>query len=166
MIRFAVAFILVTLLLRWETLIEVFRKPYCELLASSLSGFFSLLGMDIWRSEATVLSHHGNGFTVIPDCDGLILIGLFLAGVVAAPLQETLSPYLKALAIVVILIIVNWFRLLGLALVGFFQPGLFELMHGYVVQGVLILISIGLFFAWLNVIMPEEPAAAPNLSDS
>lgn len=42
-----------------------------------------------------------------------------------------------------------------LALTGFYQPDLFEAIHVYVIQGMLILAVILLFLAWLSRISPE-----------
>jgi exosortase/archaeosortase family protein len=160
-IRFLVVFGMLAGISRWEAFVENVREPYCEILARTLGWGISVIGLDPMVSGSTIQVGFGTGVTIVPSCDGLVLLFLFLSGVAAMPIQRTLPPYLWAASFVTILIMVNWFRLLMLALTGFYKPELFEMMHIYVIQGVLILAVAGLFLAWLSRLDPEPPPAEP-----
>ena len=54
------------------------------------------------------------------------------------------------------LIIINWFRLVILALTGFYKPDLFKVIHIYVLQGVLVFAVVILFLAWLSQVDPKR----------
>ena len=77
-------------------------------------------------------------------------LSLFIAGVAAARVQPSLRPYLMAGAFLTLLVVINWFRLAILALTSFYQPGVFEVVHIYVIQGVLIFAVGLLFMLWLS----------------
>jgi exosortase/archaeosortase family protein len=159
MIRFLFVFAALAGISRWEPFIANFREPYCELLARTLGFAFSIAGLDPSVSGPTIQVGFGTGLMVVPSCDGLVLLFLFISGVTAMPLQRTLPPYLWGGGFITLLIIINWVRLAMLALTGFFKPDLFEVMHIYVIQVVLILAVALLFLAWLSHLDPEDPPA-------
>lgn len=150
MARFLITFALLSGFTNWAFVVSHFREPYCELLASSLARFFPLFGLDVKLDQATVSTSHGFAFAVIPGCDGLVLLCLFVAGVAAAPRQRALRPYLWAAAVLVLLVVINWLRLVILALTSFFHPDLFESVHLYVIQGILVIAVLLLFMAWIE----------------
>ena len=156
MIRFLLVFGLLFGISEWEPFVTSIREPYCEILAHSLALAFSLTSLDPVYSGSTISVSFGSGLTVIPSCDGLILLTLFIAGVAAMPIQRTLRPYAWAGGYIALLIIINWFRLAMLALTGFYQPDLFKVLHIYVLQGVLIFAVVILFLAWLSQVEPKR----------
>ena len=155
MIRFLLVFLLLASIISLEPVIAHVREPYCELLARSLAFVFSLTGLRPVLMGSTILVGFGQGLTVVPECDGLVLLFLFIAGVAAMPIQRTLRPYVFAGGFLALLVVINWLRLAVLALTGFYQSQLFDVVHVYVIQGLLILAVIILFVAWLSVISPE-----------
>ena len=157
MIRFLLAFGALAGLSRWEPFIANIREPYCEILARTLGAAFSMGGLESTVYGSTIHVGFGTGVTIVPSCDGLVLLFLFISGVAAMPIQRTLPPYLWAGGFITLLIIINWLRLAMLALTGFYQPDLFEIMHIYVIQGVLILAVASFFLAWLSLLDPERP---------
>lgn len=154
--RFLLTIVPLAALLRAEFVIDHLRLPYCEWLARSLNGFFWLVGMSVRRVDASLYSPDGRGLTIIPECDGLILLALFTAGVVAVPRQPSFAPYRRALGALGFLVVLNWLRLLVLAVAAFYFPAAFEWMHGYGVQGVLVLGVAAVFFLWLERLTPED----------
>ena len=79
LLRFAAATVVLFALARWEVVVERVREPYCELLAASLAGAFRLIGIDVQYSGATVRILGGSGITVIPECDGIVLLSLLIS---------------------------------------------------------------------------------------
>jgi exosortase/archaeosortase family protein len=155
MIRFLLVFGLLGLVIGLEPVIEEIREPYCEFLARSVAFSLRLIGLNPALVGSTIVAGFGRGLTVIPQCDGLILLVLFIAGVAATPLQRSLRPYLWAGAFLALLVIINWVRLAILAVTGFYQPDLLEVIHVYVIQGVLILAVVLLYLVWLSQLTPE-----------
>lgn len=149
MIRFFLVFGVLVGFSRWETFVAVVREPYCELLARSLEVVFSMTSLNPLRVGSTISVGFGTGLTIIPSCDGVILLVLFVAGVGAIPIQRTLRPYISAVGCLLLLTIINWLRLVILAMTSFYYPSSFDMMHTHVIQGVLILTVAFLFLTWV-----------------
>jgi hypothetical protein len=165
MLRFVTVFGALALLLRTDFVMDGIRRPYCELLARSLSGCLDLLGLEVQRISATVTIPGGRGLTIIPEWDGLILLCLFSSGVAAVPRRRALAPYGRALAVVVFLAALSWVRLLTLTLAGFYWAPGFELMQGPLVQAILVFVVAAVFFAWLGKLEPDVTEEARPLAD-
>lgn len=159
MIRFLLVFGVLAGISRLDSVIAAVREPYCELLARSLSFTFSLTSLNALRLGSTITVGFGDALTIIPSCDGVILLVLFVAGAAAIPIQPTLRPYAWAFGCLVLLTIVNWFRLVILAMTSFFRPTAFETIHTQVMQGVLIVIVAVLFLVWLSFVDAERSGA-------
>lgn len=158
LLRFAVAVGALFALTRWEWFVTRVREPYCELLASSIATAFDLVGVEVRHQGSTVFRNGAGGITVIPECDGIVLLSLFLSGVVAFPRVASKRPYLLALGSLGVLVGINWLRLVAMTLVGFYRPDLFDAMHYYVMQGLLILVTLGLYVAWLGSVEAADSA--------
>lgn len=164
MVRFLLVFGLLTAISSWQPFISAFREPYCELLARSLAFVFSLSSLEPYLSGSTISVGFGYALTIVPSCDGLVLLFLFIAGVAAAQIGFAWRPYLMAAGFLSLLVVINWARLLVLALTSFYQPDIFEVMHIYVIQGLLIFAVGILFMIWLSRVdiaqTPLEPEQA------
>lgn len=150
MVRFLLVFGLLTGISSWQPFISGFREPYCALLARTIGFVLSLTPLDPIVTGSTISVGFGYALRVVPSCDGLVLLFLFIAGVAAVRVPPSLRPYLMAGAFLTLLVVINWFRLAILALTSFYQPALFEVVHIYVIQGVLILAVGLLFMLWLS----------------
>ena len=82
-------------------------------------------------------------------CNGLEAVMIYSVAVIAFP-----SPWKKKLigiaAGFVVIQIVNILRIVGLAYSGIHATNLFEYIHTYIAQGMMIAISLGVFFIYLN----------------
>lgn len=162
LLRFGLALAVLFALSRWDAFIEGVREPYCEVLATAMHHAFAWVGIETRLKGAMVIGLNGTGgIQVVAECDGLVLLALFGAGVFAVPFARTARPWLLALGGVVFLIVLNWFRLMALAFTSFYYPVIFESMHHYFMQGMLMLAVLALYVAWLRQIEPPpEPEAA------
>lgn len=157
-------------LTRWEAFITGAREPYCEILATTIHHAFNLVGIETRLSGSMLIPFNGEGgIRVVPECDGLVLLALFGAGVLAVPFARTARPWLLALAGVTFLVVLNWFRLVALAITSFYYPVVFDSMHHYFMQGILMLAVLALYVAWLRALEPpyedpppDEPPPAPS----
>jgi exosortase/archaeosortase family protein len=162
LLRFGLGLAALFSLTRWETFIERVREPYCEVLAFTLHHFFSWVGIATRLRESMVIPMDGaGGIRVVHECDGIVLLVLFGAGVFAVPFAREARPWLLALAGVAFLIVLNWFRLMALAITSFYYPVIFESMHYYFMQGLLMLSVLALYVAWLRQIEPAPDSTSP-----
>jgi len=163
LIRFGLVLALLFGVTRWETFVEAVREPYCEILAKTVAVVFNWIGFGTRVTGSTLVPTAGSGgITVVPECDGLVLLTLFGAGVLAVPFNRTARPWLLALAGFAFLIVLNWFRLAVLAYTSFYHPAVFDSVHHYFMQGLLMLAVLGLYVAWLRQLepVPGDPVAA------
>lgn len=114
MIQFLLVFLVLAAINSWEPVIAYVREPYCEILARSVAFVFTLAGLKPVVIGSTILVGFGQGLTVVPECDGLVLLFLFVSGVAAMPLQRTLRPYLWAGGCLALLVVIktgsaSWF---------------------------------------------------------
>lgn len=166
LLRFGLGLAVLFGVTRWETFVDAVRKPYCELLAGTMGHVFGWIGIETRVTGATLVPIQGvGGITVVPECDGIVLLALFGAGVVAVPFPRVLRPWLMAAAGVIFLVVLNWFRLAALAYTSFYYPAIFDSMHHYFMQGLLMLAVLALYVAWLRQLEPET-GAAPPLEDA
>ncbi len=91
-------------------------------------------------------------------CNGLEAVMIYSIAVIAFPsswkrrLIGIASGFLA-------LQVVNILRIAGLAYAGVHFPGLFEILHIYVAQGIMIAVALGIFFVYLSHARPNEESA-------
>ena len=95
-----------------------------------------------------------NGFKVIVigECAGLLEFMMFAAAVIAYPAKWG-SRLVGLLIGIPILFGVNVFRIMGLLVVGRYEPTLFHFAHIYLWQGTMILMIGGLWIAWVRFVV-------------
>jgi exosortase/archaeosortase family protein len=91
-------------------------------------------------------------------CNGLEAVMIYSVAIVAFP-STWKKRLLGILAGFVVLQIINILRIAGLAYAGIHFRGLFEYIHIYVAQGLMIAVSLGLFFIYLRYAKPDAPAS-------
>jgi exosortase H (IPTLxxWG-CTERM-specific) len=92
-------------------------------------------------------------------CNGLEAVMIYSVAVIAFP-----SPWRKKLAGIlvgfVVIQVLNILRIAALAYAGVHFRNLFEYIHIYVAQGVMIAVALGIFFVYLHYARRQEPVAA------
>jgi exosortase/archaeosortase family protein len=91
-------------------------------------------------------------------CNGLEAVMIYSVAIAAFP-STWKKRFLGILAGFVVLQIINVFRIAGLAYAGIHFRGLFEYIHIYVAQGLMIAVSLGLFFIYLRYAKPDAAAS-------
>lgn len=91
-------------------------------------------------------------------CNGLEAVMIYSVAVIAFPAtwKKRLAGILAGF---VVLQIVNIFRIAGLAYAGIHFRSLFEYIHIYIAQGLMIAVSLGLFFIYLHYARPDAAAS-------
>ena len=123
-------------------------KPYTHFLATAVAVVINLFGAGATAAGAEVTSPRFS-INIATGCDGVEASSLFLAGVLAfpAPWRARLIGFaLGSPAIHVI----NLLRLVGLYYAGVYLPSLFEELHVYVAQTIVILLSTAILIVWLE----------------
>lgn len=87
-------------------------------------------------------------------CNGLEAVMIYSVAVVAFP-STWKKRILGILAGFVVLQVVNVFRIAGLAYAGIHFKSIFQYIHIYVAQGLMIAVSLGLFFIYLHYSRPD-----------
>ena len=91
-------------------------------------------------------------------CNGLEAVMIYSVAVVAFP-STWKKRLLGILAGFVVIQVINIFRIAGLAYAGVHFRSLFEYIHIYIAQGMMIAVSLGLFFIYLHYVKPDAVAS-------
>jgi len=142
----------------WRALLEFHAR---------VVGFFlNLVGSHV-RVEGTYIMSNSPQFTlqIIRGCDAIEPIAIFLAAVLVSPVRIT-SRLVGAIAGSLILILVNWFRLVMLFFVGMYWRSLFDLLHETIWQAIFVALAIVLWALWVDWATRTKPkpqnSGAPN----
>jgi len=123
-------------------------KPYTHFLASTVAAFINLFGAGA-TAVGTQVSSSRFTIDIATGCDGVEASSLFVAGVLAFP-----TPWRARMLGLVVGIpsihAINLLRLVGLYYAGVYLPYLFEELHVYVAQTVVILLSTAILILWLD----------------
>jgi len=123
-------------------------KPYTNLLASAVAAVINLFGAGATAAGAQITSPRFS-ISIEMGCDGVEASSLFLAGVLAFPTLWRARLIGFALGIPLIHAI-NLVRLVGLYYAGVYLPSVFEELHVYVAQTIVILFSTAILILWLE----------------
>ena len=91
-------------------------------------------------------------------CNGLEAVMIYSVAVIAFPASWK-KKLIGIAAGFVVIQIVNILRIVGLAYSGVYAKNIFEYIHTYIAQGMMIAISLGVFFIYLNYAKPMEKIA-------
>ena len=123
-------------------------KPYTHFLAGAVASVINLFGANATAAGAQVASPRFS-ISIAMGCDGVEASSLFLSGVLAFPTSWRARLIGFALGIPVIHAI-NLLRLVGLYYAGAYLPSVFEELHVYVAQTIVILLSTAILILWLE----------------
>lgn len=91
-------------------------------------------------------------------CNGLEAVMIYSVAVIAFPATWK-KRFIGILAGFIVIQIINIFRIAGLAYAGIHFKGIFEYIHIYVAQGLMIAVSLGIFFIYLRYAKSDARAA-------
>jgi exosortase/archaeosortase family protein len=128
---------------------RVVREPLCRLIAFSSAAFLSLFGFEPLQSGNTICLG-GFEVRVIEDCDGIFLLAVFVAAVVALPTARGARAWLLAAPSLALLVAANWIRIPVLSVIGARRPDAFEFVHATVFQWGLVVLLVALWLRWAS----------------
>ncbi len=120
--------------------------PFNEFLAWSSAGMLTILGNHGVASAGAAVSSGGFGFTIAEGCNGIYALSIVLAGIVAIPMRFRHRLAGLALATLVVMLL-NYVRILSLWYAGNSSSFLYEIMHTYLWE--FIIIAVGSLFLYL-----------------
>lgn len=143
------AFVLVALLTHRNPLLLRALAPVDLLTARATTAVLDWHGIEVNR-EGAVLSHpSGFGYEIYYRCTGLLPAAFLAVGILAFP--SGLRSKLVGVAIGVPLIfILNLLRLASLFYIGVNHPGVFDLAHTVIWEGLLLLFIVGFWLWWMG----------------
>jgi len=125
--------------------------PFNARVSGTILGFF---GQDITISGSSI-SSPSYSVRVVPGCDGIEPIALFLCAVLAFP-----APFLRKIPGIIagtlLLAILNFVRVVSLFLIGVYFPKALEIMHLDVWQALFILFAVLFWIVWLRWAMQNQ----------
>jgi len=154
-LRFAVAIGLLLALVESPWFYARVRAPLQHFLAFSSAQFLSAVWKPCTSANNTLVTPF-TSLEIVPSCDGVMVIVLYLAAVACLPGRKPLDYYAKAILGGIALFTLNWLRIPSLALVHYLRPGLFEPVHIYVWQGLLIFTMISLWLPFATRFIPPQ----------
>jgi len=135
---------------------EHVHAPLARFLVRLVSAVLSPLGTV--SADGANLYFRGFDIEIVEACDGVLPTFIYLAAVLAFPSGWRSKLWGAALGVPAIFAI-NLLRLMSLVVVGVWRPDLFERVHIYVWQTLVIALSMALWVFWVERFVPEARAA-------
>ncbi|RUM87662.1 MAG: hypothetical protein DSZ23_05505 [Thermodesulfatator sp.] len=101
------------------------------------------------KSSGPVVSLPRGSLLIAFGCNGLEAIVIYVSGIIAYP-SSWIYKFKGLIFGILVIEILNMFRIVGLGFAMVRIPGLFNYLHYYVAQGLMIAISLGIFLIWIR----------------
>jgi exosortase H (IPTLxxWG-CTERM-specific) len=159
-IFFGLAIVLFFILLTNVFFSKKFIKPFTTFVAFCSSQILNVFGS--WTSvSGTNLSCGDFGIQVAHGCDGIFATAILLSGIIAYPsrIKEKLIGILIGIPAI---FAINQIRVISLFLLGRKYPGVFEEVHVYVWQPIIIIFAILVWDFWArNFVQKDKIQKSP-----
>lgn len=126
--------------------------PMTELLALISNTLLNLIGFDTEVTGTVIAGGEGFAVNILKGCNGAYVVAIFLSAVLAFPAswkEKALGALLGIPAVQGI----NLARIVSLYYIGVRHPDLFERFHYHVWQTIVILLSMGVWLAWAELLV-------------
>jgi exosortase H (IPTLxxWG-CTERM-specific) len=121
--------------------------PYNSFLAWSTAEVVSLLGSDHVISAGTTVTSAGFVFSIAEGCNGVYALAVVVAGMVSFPLSWR-RKIIGLIIAVVFVMMLNYIRILSLWYAGESGSFLYEAMHTYLWEFIIIGAGAGFLYFW------------------
>ncbi len=142
---FFVFILLFTFLLSTDLANRYLHEPLARLIANSSLPFLAVFGRA--SVSGNILNFNGFGAAIVEACNGILPTYIYLSAVFAFPSRWRAKGWGVVIGIPLIFLI-NLIRVITLMMFGAFQPELFEQVHIYVWQALVIALSMGIWIFW------------------
>lgn len=121
--------------------------PFNHFLAWSSTAMIRMMGGESVTSSGALVSQAGFSINIAEGCNGIYALAIVMAGMVAIPARW--RPKLLGLILAAAFIMfLNYVRILVLWYAGIYYPGLFEAMHLYIWEFVIIALGAWFWYFW------------------
>jgi exosortase/archaeosortase family protein len=121
---------------------------YFTELANSVCSPLQAMDSSVQCNRDIIMYNNSPALAIVGGCDGLAFVILILAAVL--PYSRPLKQKLFGLLILIPLLLgINWLRIIILALLRFYANNYFDVIHIYVFQPTMILLTIIGFALWI-----------------
>jgi len=144
----------------WGPVDEHVVQPFTLFIATLARVLLGLFGSAVTQ-EGTIVSFGGVSLNILDECNGVPAIIVFLSAILAypAPLRSKLLGLAIGLPAIFVL---NEVRVLSLFLaVRYFSPEVFQILHEYAWQFVIILFAVLLWLYWAERFVPKPRPEGP-----
>lgn len=161
--RFALTYLVLMgiffILIGFDPILKVMdiNGTYTQTIVGITAKILSLLGIAS-TCRGSIIELFSISLDVKFGCNGLEAVMIYSVAVIAFPASWKKKLIGIAVGFAVIQI-VNILRIVGLAYSGIHAKNIFEYIHIYIAQGMMIAISLGIFFIYLNYAKPMEKIA-------
>ncbi len=125
-----------------------FSTPYTNFVAAASRLFLRLLGIEA-RGNGCLITSPRFTVNLLNVCNGIEATAIFFATILGFP--ATWKNKLAGLALgYPVIFLVNIIRIAALFIIGFKIPGIFDSVHYYYAQAVVILVTIGVWLFWVS----------------
>jgi exosortase H (IPTLxxWG-CTERM-specific) len=160
-VKFAIIFIggiiVFSVLLSLDAVNERLIVPFTGLIASASSLTLNLFGLATRVAGTQIEGAAGFSVNILNGCNGVYVTAILVSAVLAFP--STAKEKLLGLALGIPGIqLVNLIRIVSLYYIGLRRPDLFDSFHLYIWQTAVIILSMGLWIFWAEVLVGRKRA--------
>lgn len=132
-----------------EEVLGTLLGPVTALTANITFYLLNLIKMDVMQ-EASIIYHPGGfAYEIYYRCTGFLPVACLSVFILAHP--GNIRYKLAGLALgVPLLLLLNFFRLVNLFIIGVTRPNYFDFAHNVLWNGIIILVVFGYWLAWKN----------------
>jgi len=162
-ISFGVVLVFFFFLLDSDFFYREAMEPFTALLALFSSKILNVFGTGTYVS-GTNLSSEGFGINIVYGCNGAYATAILLSGIIAYPsrIREKLVGVVIGIPAI---FIINQLRVISLFLLGRKYPAVFEEVHVYVWQPIIIIFAILVWDFWARNLIKEDKIKKCPVSD-
>jgi exosortase H (IPTLxxWG-CTERM-specific) len=121
--------------------------PFNQFLAWSSTAMIRTMGSESVTSSGALVSQAGFSINIAEGCNGIYALAIVMAGMVAIPAPWRPKSLGLLLAIIFIMFL-NYVRIIVLWYAGIYFPTLFEAMHLYIWEFVIIALGAWFWYFW------------------
>ena len=152
--RFAVTYLVLMtlffLLIAWTPIKNVIdlNGLYTKAIVSITAKILETMGM-LCTSQGSVITISGIGLDIKFGCNGLEAVMIYAVGILSFPATWE-KKLLGIMAGFIVIQIINIIRIVALAYSCIYFKTLFEYIHIYIAQGMMIAVALGIYLLWIG----------------
>jgi len=152
--RFAITYLVLMtlffLLIAWTPIKNIvdLNGLYTKAIVSITAKILEIMGM-VCTSLGTVITISGTSLDIKFGCNGLEAVMIYAVGILSFPATWR-KRLLGIIAGFIVIQIINIIRIVALAYSGIYLKTLFEYIHIYIAQGMMIAVALGIYLLWIG----------------